>query len=84
MQRIVPEIILQLDAAFFVEIILLAQGFVLAAIVRRVFVNGCFRVGFWVVYHFVKEGVRVEVEDCGVWVCDGKVVREGEEAGIPV
>ena len=71
MQRIVPEVLLQLDAAFVVEIILLARRFVLLAIVRRVVVNGCLRVGFRVVHDVVEEGVRVEVEDCGVGMAAG-------------
>lgn len=71
-----PEVLLQPDTALFVEIILLAQVFVLAAIVRRVLVKGRFGVGFRVIHHFVEEGVRVEVEKCDVWVCKGEVVRE--------
>ena len=44
MQRVVPEIFLQLHAAIFVPFILLARRVVLFAVVRRLLVN----LGLWV------------------------------------
>ena len=84
MQRVVPEILLQLYPAHLVEIVLLARRLVLLAIVRRVFVNRCLRVGFGVVEDVVEEGVDVELEDGGVGVRTGEVGCEKGEARVPV
>ena len=84
MQRIVPEILLQLDTALLAEVILCGRIFVFAAILRCVFVNGCLRVGFRIVHHLAEQGVRVEMEDGGVWMLVGQVGGEGEEALVPV
>lgn len=66
MQRIVPKKLLQFEAALFLEIVLLARQFIFLAIVHCFFVHGCLGVGSRVVHYLIKEGVRVEVEDCGV------------------
>ena len=84
MQRVVPEILLQLDPTLLVEIILCGRIFVLGAILRRVFVNGRLGVGFRVVHHLAEEGVRIEMEDGGVGVLVRQGGGEGEEARVPV
>ena len=84
MQRIVPEILLQLDTALLAEIILRGRIFIFGAILRRVLVNGRLGVGSRVVHHLAEEGVRVEMEDGGVGMLVGQVGGEGEEALVPV
>ena len=84
MQRIVPEILLQFDTTLRVEIILRGRVSIVAAILRRVLVNGCLGVGFRVVHHLAEQGVRVEMEHGRVWMLVGQVGGEGEEALVPV
>ena len=84
MQRVVPEILLQLHATNLVEIILLARRLVLLAVVRRVLINRRLRVGFGILDDFGEKGVRVELEDCHVRVCVRQVGGEVGEAHVPV
>ena len=84
MKRIFPEIFLQLDIALLSEVNLLGQIFILPAVISRVPVDGCLGVGFRVVHHLVEEGVRVEVEDCGIPMLVGQLRGEGVEALVPV
>ena len=84
MQRIVPEILLQLDTTLLAEVVLRGGIFVFAAILRRVFVNGRLGVGSRVVHHFAEQGVRVEMEDGGVGMLAGQVGGQGEKALVPV
>ncbi len=79
-----PEILLQVNIADFIESVYLARVLVLLAIVRRVFVEARLGVGFGVVDDLGEEGVGVELEDGGVGVVEGEVGREGGEAGVPV
>lgn len=78
-----PKILFQLHPTRFVEIMLLPRLLVLLAVVHRVVVDRCLRVGFGVVDDGVEEGVRVEVEDGDVGVAEGEAGGEGGEARVP-
>lgn len=84
MQRIVPEILLQFHLTHLNHVVLFARRLVLLAVVSRIFVNGCLRVGFRVGDDVGEEGVRVEVEDCCVRVLVCQVGGKGGEARVPV
>lgn len=84
MQRVVPEIVLQLHPANILIIIFLALMNVLLALVRCILVNLCLRVGFGVIDDFVEQGVGIEVEDGGVGVVESEVGGEIREACVPV
>ena len=78
-----PEIPFQLNPTDVIEIILLTRRLILLAIIRRVFIQTRFGIGFRVVDDLIEEGVGVEEEDGGVGVAEGEVGREGGEAGVP-
>ncbi len=84
MERIMPEILLQLKTADIIESAHHARVPILLAIIRRVPVEARLGVGFGVVDDLGEEGVGVELEDGGVEVVAGEVGREGGEAGVPV
>ena len=83
MQRIVPEILLQLHPTRFVVIMLLLRLMVLLAVVHRVVIDCRLREDFGVVDDGVEEGVGVEVEDGDVRVVEGEAGGEGGEARVP-
>ena len=84
MQRVVPEILLQLHPANILIIIFWALMNVLLALVRCILVNLCLRVRFGVIDDFVEQGVGIEVEDGGVGVMESEVGGEIGEACVPV
>ena len=84
MERIVPEILPKRNLTRIIEVALLARGFVLLALIRRVPIGARLGIGGGVIDDGVEEGVGVEVEDGGVGVAAGEVGREGSQAGVPV
>lgn len=84
MERIVPEIFLQMKLTDLVESLLVFPVVVLLAIVRRVLIDSRLRVGFGIVHDLVEECMGVELEDCDVRVLEAEVASEGGEADVPV
>ncbi len=79
-----PEILLQVNIADYIESVHRARVLILLAVIRRVFVETRLGVRFGVIDDLGEEGVGVELEYGGVGVGAGEVGRERGEAGVPV